>query len=98
MININGITLDKETVKKILQEKKAILLDVRTYEEYEEKHLKDSLHIPMNELVERADELDSKKTYIVFCAHGVRSKSGTYILKDLGFENIYNSQEGIETW
>lgn len=91
-------TISKNKVKEILEKKEGILLDVRTDDEYLEKHVEGSIHIPLNELSERADELDKNKLYITFCRSGVRSKSAAFILQNLGFEKIYNSQEGILTW
>lgn len=91
-------TLNKNEVKEMLENKKGILLDVRTDEEYFDKHIEGSVHIPLGELEERVDELDKSSVYITFCRSGVRSKSAALILLDKGFENVYNSQEGISTW
>ncbi|MEG0134744.1 MAG: rhodanese-like domain-containing protein [Cetobacterium sp.] len=96
--NKRYITLTQDEVKELLKDKKAILLDVRTDDEYREKHVDESVNIPIDELEERFYELDEDKTYIVFCAHGVRSAAGTCILLEKGLTNIYNSQEGIATW
>lgn len=91
-------TISKLEVKDLLKKNLATLLDVRTDEEYEEKHLENSIHIPLNELLERLNELDKEKGYITFCRSGARSKLGALILQDNGFKKVYNSQEGILTW
>ncbi|WP_297406136.1 rhodanese-like domain-containing protein [uncultured Cetobacterium sp.] len=91
-------TISKLEVIELLKNNSATLLDVRTDEEYQEKHLENSIHIPLNELPERLNELDKEKSYVTFCRSGVRSKSGALILQDNGFKKVYNSQEGILTW
>ena len=49
-------------------------LDVRTSSEFQSGRLKvDTIHIPLNELRERLDELDKNQAYIVSCHSGLRS-------------------------
>lgn len=91
-------TLNQIEVKKLLQQKDTVLLDVRTEDEYWEESVKDSLNIPLHELEEKAIELDKDKTYITFCRSGVRSKTAALILLEEGFTKVFNSQEGILTW
>lgn len=91
-------SLTQDEVKRKIANGEAILLDVRTEEEYDECHLKDSVHIPLHELEFRVEELEEDKTYITFCRSGVRSKAAVVILMDKGFEHVYNSLEGISTW
>ena len=61
-------------------------LDVRTSSEFQSGRLKvDTIHIPLNELRERLDELDKKQAYIVSCHSGLRSYIAERILKQAGF-------------
>ena len=61
-------------------------LDVRTNSEFQNGHLKvDTIHIPLNELRERLDELDKNQAYIVSCHSGLRSYIAERILKQAGF-------------
>ena len=61
-------------------------LDVRTSGEFQSGRLKvDTIHIPLNELRERLDELDKKQAYIVSCHSGLRSYIAERILKQAGF-------------
>ena len=62
------------------------LLDVRTSSEFQSGRLKvDTIHIPLNELRERLDELDKNQAYIVSCHSGLRSYIAERILKQAGF-------------
>lgn len=61
-------------------------LDVRTSGEFQSGRLKvDTIHIPLNELRERLDELDKNQDYIVSCHSGLRSYIAERILKQAGF-------------
>ena len=78
--NIQWYQLEEELAKG----KK--FLDVRTSGEFQSGRLKvDTIHIPLNELRERLDELDKNQAYIVSCHSGLRSYIAERILKQAGF-------------
>ncbi|UIR56761.1 rhodanese-like domain-containing protein [Sphingobacterium sp. SRCM116780] len=81
-------TLDNGLDKKI--ENGAILLDVRTEKEYKMGHIDGSINISLGTIRERYKELDTSKTYITCCSHGVRSVKVETILKEKGFRHVYN--------
>ncbi|KXT69701.1 FAD-dependent oxidoreductase [Streptococcus cristatus] len=64
-----------------------VFLDVRTLNEFKQGRLKadKTVHIPLNELRERLDELDKEAEYIVSCHSGLRSYIAERILKQAGF-------------
>ncbi len=70
------------------------LLDVRRKDEVEKGMLPGSIHIPLDELRDRANELDPNIHWIVYCRSGQRSYFATCILKGLGFEHVYNLNGG----
>lgn len=74
--------------KKI--ERGAVILDVRTAGEYATGHIAGSINIPLGEIHNRYTELDTAKTYITTCSHGLRSVKVENILKERGFKNVYN--------
>lgn len=55
------------------------------------------IHIPLDELSERADELDPARPVLVYCHAGVRSLSACTILLHQGFQAI-NLRGGIDAW
>ena len=76
-----------------------IILDVRTVEEYAEKHIPNAICIP-NEAIGRADipELPNKDQLIlVYCRSGNRSKQASEKLAALGYTNIMEFG-GILDW
>lgn len=89
-----------EAQRKIEQNKKVLILDVRTKEEFSEWHLKNAVNIPVQELEGRLDELEKYKDFeiIVYCKGGVRSKMASEILVKNGFKYVYNLSGGINEW
>ncbi len=75
-----------------------ILIDLREKEEIAESGTIDgSLHIPLNSLRTRLNELDKSKNYILYCAVGLRGYLGYRILIQKGFK-ARNLSGGYRTW
>ncbi len=68
----------------------AIILDVRTENEYKTGHIDGSLNISLGTIKEKYVELDTSKTYITCCSHGLRSVKVETILKEKGFKHVFN--------
>lgn len=74
-----------------LMEQGGRLLDVRTDREYRAGHLEGALHIPVDQLSSRMEELGSKeKPVVVYCASGTRSARAQRVLEQAGFEVVHN--------
>jgi phage shock protein E len=89
----------EEAKKGLDSEKGIIVLDVRTKEEYETGHIKDSILIPVDNLkAEAENKLKDKDAVIfVYCRSGSRSFTAAKILVELGYKNVYNLG-GINNW
>ena len=70
-------------------EQGALLLDVRTPEEFADGHLDGAVNIPVQSLEERAAELPAKdRQLVVYCRSGARSARATSWLKAQGYQNV----------
>ncbi|QEY26893.1 rhodanese-like domain-containing protein [Neisseria zalophi] len=74
------------------------LLDVRTDEEVAICTLPGYVHIPMNMIPIRHNELPDDAPIVVYCHHGIRSLNTAMYLAEAGFESLYNLQGGIDAW
>lgn len=84
----------QEIMKK---NKNAILLDVRSKQEFQEGHLEGSINIPLYEIDKQLYKLPDKQcTIIIYCASGHRSKQAKEKLEKLGYENVYNLKNGLD--
>jgi rhodanese-related sulfurtransferase len=77
-----------------------ILLDVRTPGEIQNGVIsKNALTLDIsNKFSEKITSLDKEKTYLVYCASGMRSAKACSILHKNGFTNLYNLRGGINAW
>ncbi|MCI8273840.1 MAG: rhodanese-like domain-containing protein [Clostridia bacterium] len=78
--------------------KGAILIDVRSRQEYAEGHLQGAINMPEYELQKRAfKELPKKNQLIVmYCQYGGRSREACKKMKQMGYTNIYNLYGGLD--
>lgn len=71
------------------------LLDVRTDSEREAENI-GGIHIPLNELPSRINEINSKEPLVVYCKAGIRSAQAIQFLKESGFKNqLINLRGGL---
>jgi rhodanese-related sulfurtransferase len=84
-----------EELKEKLDE--VSVLDVREPHEYEVANIGARL-IPLGELPERLIELDREETFAVHCKTGGRSARAVKLLKEAGFQDVYNVKGGITAW
>jgi len=69
----------------------AIILDVRSRGEFESGHIRGSMNIPVDQLLNNLNKLkDKRKTIITCCASGMRSASAKNLLKSKGYSEVYN--------
>jgi len=77
---------------------KFLLIDVREPWEVQLVGLKEAMHIPMEDIPWRVEELNREDEIVVFCHTGVRSGMVTQWLRAQGFERVWNLQGGIDAW
>ena len=69
----------------------AILLDVRTPQEYAEGHIPESRNIPLQNIDKAEEIVDNKDTPLfVHCLSGGRSRQAAAVLKQMGYTNVTN--------
>lgn len=89
----------QDAKKRLDSEKGIVLLDVRTPEEYAQKHIPGSLLIPVDEIeTQAAAKLADKDAVIfVYCRSGRRSVTASEALVGMGYSQVYNLG-GINDW
>lgn len=94
--NLNPETFD--AMRK--SEKNAVVLDVRTKEEYDNGHIPGStlLDFQSPDFEKQLAKLDKNKTYLVHCASGGRSARACKKMDALNFPKVYNLQGGMSAW
>ena len=87
-----------ELKQRLAEREPLVLLDVRQDWETRLCRLDNSLHIPIEEIELRSDELDPAAETIVYCHQGVRSAAVAEYLRGLGFANVRNLAGGLDAW
>lgn len=85
------------SVAKTMSETGYKFIDVRYAEEFDDHHIPGAILIPLYELRNRMDELDSNERYIVYCHAGGRSAVATLILAQNQFD-VVSLEGGIRDW
>lgn len=87
-----------EEALKMWQNKEAVIIDVRTPEEYKDGHIPGVALIPIDQLPSRINEVPKDKKVLIICRSGNRSAKGTSLLRKNGFDNVYNVTGGMLAW
>ncbi|OYQ36053.1 rhodanese [Flavobacterium cyanobacteriorum] len=86
---------------KAQQDTNAVILDVRTEDEFSRGIIPGALNIDIYKgqgFIDAVDALDKSKSYYVYCAAGVRSGQACAIMGRLGFEKTHNLAGGFSQW
>ena len=89
--------INAEEAYKKLESNEVELLDCRYDMEYEDSRIPNATLIPLHELRDRVHELDSAKSYLVYCRSGKRSKAAAYLLQERNINGVSISG-GIKDW
>ncbi len=76
----------------------ALILDVRSQEEWDQSHIQGSILIPLEELENRLAELPRDREMVVVCRSGYRSASAATLLMQNGFTLISSMSGGLNAW
>ena len=101
LINNESINhMNSDELIEFIELNDAVLVDVRTEDEYNSGYIENSLNIDYfsNDFSVNADKLDKNTPIILYCRSGKRSSMSANKISKLGFKEIYNLQGGILEW
>lgn len=79
----------------------AVILDVRTPEEWEEGIIPGAMMIDIYRgqgFIDDISQLDKSKNYYVYCKAGSRSKQACQVMNQMGFHHTFNLVGGFSHW
>ena len=78
----------------------AVVIDVRDSNEWAAGHVAGAIHIPVDDILSRVDELPSDKDLLFICAMGVRSGLACEMAAamDISSDRLYNIEDGTNAW
>ena len=92
--------INKDITKEELEsyiKQGAIIIDVRSPQEYQEGHVDGAISIPDYQIKKEIEKQIPNKDelIVVYCTTGHRSQNSQKVLESLGYTNVYNLYEGI---
>ena len=98
--NKGVIHMNAKEAQKLAEEKKVVVLDIRTPGEYKEGHIPGATNIDFRkpDFETRIGQLDKSKIYLVHCASGWRSTQSLPILRSQEMKSLYHLDGGFNGW
>jgi len=94
--------VDSDEAKQILDSEPAdtVVVDVRRDDEWLTGHVTGAIHIPIDDLADRIDQVPQDRKVLFICAAGVRSGLACEVASSMGYdtENLYNIEDGTPAW
>lgn len=92
--------ISREEAIKLVREKKAVYVDVRSKESYDKGHIKGALSFPNSQLLARIRELPTDKLVITYCACVAEHSAAVAVanLNGAGFRNAAALIGGWDDW
>lgn len=94
---IETISVD-ELAKRINSPNPPLILDVRTDAEWEKNRIEKAVHIPMQQLPKRIQEVPKNRAICTICGSGFRASIAASLLKKEGHEKVANVMGGMTAW
>lgn len=90
--------IDYKMLKSLMKNEKVFLIDVRSSQEFKEKHLDGAINIPLYLIENEIENYVKNKSQkiILYCSSGNRSRQAKKILEKMQYKNVYNLTNGIE--
>jgi rhodanese-related sulfurtransferase len=88
--------IDRAEARKLIEDG-AQLVDVRADHEWEVGRIAGAVHLPLDELAERAGEIDRERPVVLYCRGGNRSTMAAAALAEAGYDAA-KLEEGIVGW
>lgn len=83
---------------RMINDRNAVVLDVRSQAEFQKGHLPNARNIPAEDVGKRLGEVPSNRPVIVVCASGQRSRGAVAALKQAGRQDVVSLVGGIGAW
>ncbi|MDR9375355.1 MAG: rhodanese-like domain-containing protein [Schleiferiaceae bacterium] len=86
--------------KELKEHPNTVLLDVRTPREYNNGHLKEArlMDFYQEDFQKELEKLPKDKSYLVYCHSGGRSGKAVQMMRQMGFEKVYDLKGGVAAW
>lgn len=90
--------IDSISIYKLKKLNKINIIDIRSIEKYNNRHIEGSINIPLEKILTNFNKYLSKsKRYYIYCQKGMQSRKLCQILKNNGYD-VVNIEGGYEAY
>ena len=87
-----------EDTKRLLENDDVTVIDIRDINSFSKGHIKNAIHIDDININNFLSEKDKNETIIIYCYHGISSKSAASFFSQNGFKNVFSMNDGYAGW
>jgi len=87
-----------EETKKLLENDDVTVIDIRDINSFSKGHINNAIHIDDININNFLSEKDKNETIIIYCYHGISSKSAANFFSQNGFKNVFSMNDGYAGW
>ena len=91
-------TISVEDARNRLAAEDAVFVDIRDRESYEQGHVPGAIRIDDANVADFVAASDRDATHIVYCYHGITSRSGAAYFEQSGFADVFSMDGGYSAW
>ena len=87
-----------EDTKRLLEKDSVTVIDIRDITSFSKGHINNAIHIDDINIDNFLNEKDKNETIIIYCYHGISSKSAANFFSQNGFKNVLSMNDGYAGW
>jgi len=87
-----------EDTKRLLEKDGVTVIDIRDMNSFSKGHINNAIHIDDINIDNFLNEKDKNATIIIYCYHGISSKSAANFFSQNGFTNVMSMNDGYAGW
>ena len=87
-----------EHTKRLLENDDVTVIDIRDINSFSKGHINNAIHIDDININNFLSEKDKNETIIIYCYHGISSKSAANFFSQNGFKNVFSMNDGYAGW
>ena len=87
-----------EDTKRLLEKDGVTVIDIRDISSFSKGHINNAIHIDDINIDNFLNEKDKNETIIIYCYHGISSKSAANFFSQNGFKNVLSRNDGYAGW
>ena len=95
---MNFDCISVEDTKRLLENDDVTVIDIRDINSFSKGHINNAIHIDDININNFLSEKDKNETIIIYCYHGISSKSAANFFSQNGFKNVFSMNEGYAGW